>query len=435
MSLAFFYDSMDFEKMCNWTDDQFEKSDFANILFSIQENEISLFRTDPELRLKVIRISLRILDFISYAIDVENWNVIRVKSIFRKENGVVVGLYSKHNYVQLEMMMIFLNIIEMQILSSCVFLAICLSIQLDPVLRDRVSGVLERWKGTQKYIKTPELSGLSYTGNSCYQDSTLIALFGVPNRVIEKAILEKVPKPEYEGIQNELRRITKSMRGSRDVKTCSNLRKLLISREFRGTEAQDAGEFLLHLFDLFQVETIVYQLTTYVTNSIDSVIESPINLLEIQKRLYSSTPIVSIPALSVKDRDDFKLEEFISTTEDAVFDENNLYFFSETGESFQRRIEKTVIKSASYIIFNVQRMYMEDMVTKSAVTISETINNLTLSAIVVHRNMHYTCYIKANNIWNYYDDMAESLKKIGSFEKMLTSHPNPSTNGVLFFYN
>ena len=72
----------------------------------------------------------------------------------------------------------------------------------------------------------------------------------------------------------------------------------------------------------------------------------------------------------------------------------------------------------------------------------ETINNLKLSAIVIHNGLnHYTCYFKCQNKWFYYDDSpgkkTYSISLIGNYQKLFGENnkfPNPQKFGTIYFY-
>ena len=54
---------------------------------------------------------------------------------------------------------------------------------------------------------------------------------------------------------------------------------------------------------------------------------------------------------------------------------------------------------------------------------------LKLHSVVVHNNMHYTCYIKYGKSWYYYDDIREPvLREVGKIPE------DVKRNCTLLFY-
>jgi hypothetical protein len=286
--------------------------------------------------------------------------------------------------------------------------------------------------------KCVEFTGLNYTGNSCYQDSVLLALFALPNHVITEHILEK-----------NVKTISKSpMRGLNNVKYCSTLRNLIRkcpgSQEFEGTGTQDAGEFLLYIFSLFQVNVMTKERFTRVTNDLSDFPEQS-NVIELLPVQEDASPAVTVPGISIANVRSVRLTNFLAVMDDARFDSENLYRASD-GKRYRRKIEVSRIISTPYLVFNVQRLYWNNHgIKKRANTkieppqiIEMAPEQLELTAIIVHVPAHYTCYIKCMGKWFYYDDSpsksSHTIIPIGSYAKMLKSNPSPLTKGTLYFY-
>lgn len=483
----------------------------------IDTESLSLFKKDKKLRKNVVQSTLRMMELYGYTLDKET-NIMQIKEIRRVENGLLVGLYSTQNFPRLTLIMNFLDKINMKKLSALVFLMICHALKKDAEFKRKVklSGVFPTWLSTQPYMKkyknmfdidnmkfateedTPtdddyldeddsaeevefeetkfqtycaNFQGLDYTGNSCYQDSVLLALFAIPNKIITDGILDKDIKPsalskkkwiscgdtdaqDLENrklVQHELRKITNSMRNLTGPKTCSDLRKVLRNcpgaQSFHDRGMQDAGEFILYLFNIFELNTITKNRITYVTNNL----KNNENLVQTFQETQVSTPIFNIPSQTLV-RKCFKeyppsLKHFLKNIDDSVLSKDNLYIHPDTGDSYQRRIEVINVISASYIIFYVQRLHLQDnnriTFQVAPVKIPESIvighKTLRLHAIVVYSPEHYTTYIKCNKWWFYYDDIStgskHKIKYVGTYDKMLRSNPKPSENGTLFFYS
>ncbi len=516
-----------FKNILLWDDYDLEvKHDFIQLLFpdktggvnkdafKLTDRDIEVFKTDTKIRNNVLRATIRMLNFYGFKLT-KNMDLEQIKEIKRTEKGTVIGLHSIHNYRRLSRMMSFLVKINMKKLSAIVFLMICTALKKDAEFKRKVkmSNSLEIWLDTQKYLETykklvdinligkeedstdddymdedeksreeieydetrfqkicTKFKGLNYTGNSCYQDSVLLPLLAMPNRIIREQILEKnLSKIVYkdkkwiscgknleqdilirQSIQKELQRITASMRNMEDNQTCSNLRKLFEkcpgSEAFHRKGMQDAGEFLLYLFNIFQTEVMLKHRVTYVTNDL----ESNDNLVKTFEETQVSSPVLSVSAhiLQRYNREHPpSLRTFLSEQDDSVLSDRNLYKDFETGMTYRRRIEIIDVISTPYLVFNLQRLIQrhsrQEIRNNLPIHINETIvigsKTLKLHAIVVHTGLHYTCYIKCVGSWFWYDDSPSKtshiIKHIGDFQKMLTSEPNPAEKGILYFYS
>jgi hypothetical protein len=443
--------------------------------------DIEVFRTDVKIRMKVISVVSKILQFYGYMFTKDG--VFQIKELKRQEKGRFIGLYSERNYKRLTRMMVFLNKINMRKASSLVMLALCNAMHKDLVLRKKIeeSGALKEWFEVHRYLRPYidtydikmmkgdcKFTGLNYTGNSCYQDSTLLALFAIPNRFITRNILEKnitaisnMANREIQcgrnvkedlqrrkDIQEELVRISKSMRGElpekERVEYCSNLRALIkecpsASRQaFHGTGTQDAGEFIQYLFSLFQVGGVFRGRTTIVTNDLR---DEPENMVITNQLIEETSPIVLIPSQKILETERCNIKNFLNNMEDSIFDDENKYRAS-NGILYNRRIEQTSVGTGDYLVFYAQRLYVngnkQDRTYNEVIPV-ETIEldkNLGLFSVVVHRNEHYTAYIKCDEKWFYYNDTNNQIVLIGNYNDMLNqkSKPNVKTEGVLYFY-
>jgi hypothetical protein len=303
--------------------------------------------------------------------------------------------------------------------------------------------------------------GLNYNENSCYIDSILVALFSIPNKIIDKNIIHKKILPisnsptkwisftsdDFKNrklIQNELRRITKYLRFIGEHKSenedCTLLRKYLekckASQEFHKNEMQDAGEFLFCIFNIFQVDIMVKRRITYVTNSITN---PPKNIIKTFEENQNCSPIFNIPFYKIINKKSYHLIDLLDETEDCVFSKEEFYRHEETGIRYKRRIEITNILYTPYIIFNIQRISNEERFICNQIEFPENLiiqeSFLSLHSIIIYKNHHYTCYIKSSqDSWYYYDDMNNNIKYIGSFPTVLKTNPNPEKHATLLFY-
>jgi ubiquitin C-terminal hydrolase len=476
-----------FSDIINWSDYLLEtRHDFIQWLFPdetggvnvssprLTDLDVEMFIDDIKLREKVFRAAKTMLKF--YGFTLLGRDVILTKEIKREEKGQYIGLYSEHNYRRITRIMTFLNKIHMYVLSSLFMLAMCYAMQKDQEFKNKIysSGTIKYWFNCHNYLlpyvnrsenfsaDSCNIVGLNYYGNSCYLDSTLLALLARQNNFIDQNILFKDFKnsklfcsenkeQDYlfrKNIQNELNNITNTIRkkSGYNVENCVVLRELFkkcsskTEQKFYSTKMQDAGEFLQYLFSIFNVEETKSKQTIYVTNNLESDQDAVI----IQDRLVTISPIILLPEYHQIEYDDsINIQNYIYNIFETIFDENNLYV-SKTGEKYQRKIEKNII-SGDYLVFYAQRVYLDDNGSKKRhykkIIAPENINTkkqLNLHAIVVHKSLHYTCYIKCGNNWFYYNDINNTIKLIGEYNNLKSindSPPNPFTHGVLYFYS
>ena len=293
--------------------------------------------------------------------------------------------------------------------------------------------------------------GLYNVRNSCYIDSVLVALFASPNKIIHKNILKKnLLNPDKQWItcndtdsrnkiQYELLRITHSFMGGEYIRDCTSLRKSLQSctgsQDFHKGGMQDAGEFLLYLFNIFKVSLMTKQRTTYVTNSLAT---PPNPYIKTSSETQDSTPLLNIPGIKIQKGLD--IVSFLNETDDALFSKEDFYRHEETGIRYRRRIENILVLHADYIVFNVERItYETEEFIDVKIQVPEEIilqdsTHLHLNAVVIYVSRHYTCYFKLHNSWYYYDDLDNSVTFVGNYLDLLQSRPKIERNGTLLFY-
>jgi hypothetical protein len=337
--------------------------------------------------------------------------------------------------------------------------------------RERESkGEREKEREIEKKGKLCNITGLKYKGNSCYQDSVLLALLAIPNEFINEEIVNKdmekisnddkrdIKCSEYSNLNDKIRRnkikkelikIMNSMRNNDDrykVETCSMLREYIKDcpsiggQAFHGTSTQDAGEFLIYLFTLFNINNVTEKkIINIVSNDIENDVYSLKNYVLISERTEYVSPIINIHSNSLIDT---KIDFYLNMEDDIVFDSNNLYRDRQTGELYKRKITKDSIQNSDYLIFQIQRLTFGNERLYYEIIPSEYIilpnkKKLYLHAIVTHKKTHYTCYIKCNNSWFFYNDMRENIEYIGKYDDMFidSDRPNPSKMGILYFYS
>lgn len=497
-----------------WSDYDFQTRDYMNWLYPLKSS-VKIF-SNKGIRNKVILVTLRILNFYSYNFNIKTRRLKRTKPICRKYKNDYIGLCSVKNFPHITRIMRFLNKIDLFLFSSVFFLSICKAMKTDNEFKDKVIkyNYLPLWMTTQPYLEehkdyildldwlqgdygdvsivsntnyshsesgdysseyssdysSPEtrssvicpFQGLNYINNSCYQDSVLLALFAIPNKIISKYILysevehiyekkhkwKECSKDKYtdfvirQNIQNELIHITNRLRHPEEKShTCSRLREFIAkcpgTQDFHSDEMQDAGEFLSYLFSIFQVDIAKTSNTTYVNNG-----QNWIKLDTVVDKLAS--PIVSVDSWRIQDTSQKKyVNEFLIQVDDIELDEKNPYIYKESNHPYIRKGEKFYHKRSlwkmektPYLVFYIHRL--DPIINKKLKTViipPERIGNLSLHAIVVHYKHHYTCFIKCKNTWVYYNDAPQTnIKQVGSYDIMLKQHPSPLQHGTLYFY-
>ena len=478
----------------------------------LTQSVVDNFKSYPDLRKNAVKAAIRMMNFYGYDVVRKDgdFDVVQIKELYRVENGKVIGLYSPHNYPRLTRIMVFLNNIGLQKMSALIFLMLCRAIRKDELIKAKVkvTKIWDQWLKTQEYIKTTNFPiennnynynynnnntpignpiGLVNINNSCYIDSVLMALFGRSNNIVNKYILNKpisslieeknksivcgsTPEKDFKIrtlIQDELKRLAKIIRNeannntnnntqsqtSNMNNTCTNLRKIIkhckTNQSFASSDMQDAGEFLIYIFNIFNVQIMKLSKVVYVTNDLSP--EPNVNkLVKVTSRVDTSSPIYIINLLG--NEPEINLERYTGNiVEDAVLSEDNLYKHQETKKKYRRKIDVSSILETSYLIFNVQRasgthlshkkLYTPVIAPENLIIGGKT--QLFLTSIITHVGSssggHYTCYVKlSSGDWIYYDDFATSysdmITTVGDYNDMLRYTPSISTSGTLYFY-
>lgn len=298
------------------------------------------------------------------------------------------------------------------------------------------------------------ITPLEWVGDSCYADSVLVALLCIPNNFVDNTILgaklskltlrtsNKYPcstKSREEDLRNrmkvqkELRRIAMSMRGesSEHVQSCSDLRNLLKEcphpQNYHKPGQADAGEYLEYLLTMFpdtnqmvqksKEETSTDGGKTYTQKNAATYLDNNSVFWYVNNNFLTSFTNPTVRDLLVN----------IDTQDH----ENKI-----TRKSTQ-------VISAPYLIITLDRLdSTTGNVKYTPVQITENLTfypfgrTLTLLSVVLWQNRHYTCAIKCDSEWWYYDDNDTEIEYIGSFEDLLETQdiPRVSTNSTILFY-
>jgi len=367
------------------------------------------------------------------------------------------NLKKEETYILVKNFMFFLNKNKLKRFSLLLFLAICKEMKISNKVREIVKDLnfLEYSMNLFKYKKVKNKSchftGLTYKGNSCYQDSLFLSLFSMENRFISKNILNNDfanDKGELDcdlqtkkKIRDELVNITKSMRSKKTGKTCSDLRNILkkclssSKQLFYKEIPQDVGEFLQYIFSIFSVEGVLISEKTFFTNDLDT--EEPVEKKLVSNKVYSSSPIIVVSVFKLLENEILHLSDMLKTTENHILDKKNRAKDSE-GNLYSRKIEKIQIKKAEFLVFYVQRLLGDERLFTKVFPESQIevgAKTLFLYSIIVHKGGHYTCFIKCVNSWFFYDDTKKNISFVGDYKDMLENDRlDPTSLGVLYFY-
>lgn len=288
---------------------------------------------------------------------------------------------------------------------------------------------------------------LSWKDNSCYIDSILQSIFGpgvnntlareilYTNLNFDKRTTNLCDVKHREKIQRKLRRISDTIQNisKKDIEDVTEFKEALKNcpysgagrtEQFYGTAMRDAGEFLNYILNFFPVsDKAVREETKYVTNEGES-----LKFQRLSKDYNSSIIIKVFWEKLIEPKQQLSLENFLRDEIESTFDEP--FTVEEVqGQQFTRRFTVREIIDSPAVIFSVDRVtfyknifpstddyggydpnartyYIDTNISvPNRITLSSG-KSLKLSAIVIYRSHHYTCYFKCKNEWYYYDDKA-----------------------------
>ena len=462
-------------------------NDYIKWLFSPENNhlipeltriDMKLIKKDNNIRRDIILAFKKLI--LSYGFTLDKKTI--VKQINKK--------HKIHNFKHLIHIMNFLVEINMEYIAAIFFLVLCKISNDKEALENKT---IKIWMSTLKLYNNKRrkiqcnITGLNYTGNSCYMDSVLLCLFGIKNKIITDNILnknlndlktyktlwsrcdnniDKDIKKRY-SIQKELNNITLSMRNGNDTKKCSTLRTLIKkcpgSQQFHLPLTQDAGEFLSYIFNIFQVNISTTRRRSYGSNKTEDwkLVSSTID--------NNASPIIDITSTTLQNiHTGHNITKFIKQTEKSTLSHTNIWYpdVNNKNINYSKRKEVFRMLSSPLIIFNLSRTYgkltfkkpktkkekeigrgeftgIETKEIFKEISAPETMTlhdrQLYLSSIVVHTGgAHYVANFKCNNEWYWYDDnpagSTHKINYVGSYNEMLKTTPNPMSHGTLFFY-
>lgn len=151
-----------YEEIMDWTDSRLQaRKNYINWLFPLEnDSETKLnkallykFKTNKNLRMKVVRAVLRMMSFFGYEIT-ENFEVVPVKPLQRTEEGLVIGLHNPENLSKITRILQFLEKADFRDLSALFFLMLCRAMKESPEFKHivKINLVLQDWIKTQPYL-------------------------------------------------------------------------------------------------------------------------------------------------------------------------------------------------------------------------------------------------------------------------------------------
>lgn len=330
-------------------------------------------------------------------------------------------------------------------------------------LRNLTNKLLLQNSINKSTFNSNSLHGLQNTGSSCYLDSVLFCLLAIPNEFINNNILfcdinEYIYKDTefLKKVQKVLLEITRSIRITKDVKSCAKFSNLIEKCQLNGMPNfgnngnQDAGEFLIYILSIFNINCkSKIRIENYATNIITKYRK---------KDLIKTSTFFEKNGSILLFIDCFKLIEKNSKS-------NLLFYFTkniqDTGELqdnsklciikkgvktyYNRQITYTTLIDTPYLIFSLQRINSitnniinTEIIPTQKITL-ESGRILYLNSIILYigdvNSGHYITYFRYNKKWYTYDDIGAKISIIGNYFKMLSKTPSVKNKGVLYFYS
>jgi len=319
---------------------------------------------------------------------------------------------------------------------------------------------------TVQQILCSKIRPLKWTGNSCYIDSTIFALFINPTPFSEYILNTPITQDtqldnqkytcgntKEESLQNrtaiqtELRNIVQSIHGQGPwIKNVTQLRKLFkhcnqIGEGFCDKDFHDAGEVLTYLLSILPPSDFrSVRLSTYASNNLTS---NPDLTLTTQQQLNLSV-VLEVPVYTLEELPkniSTNISSFLTQKDDTQFESSSDYYKPTSGpgkdQVFKRKITQTEVLSSPILVFRLHRnapIYNSDYeqtgtnIIETSITPEETIilpasrQIFDLSAITLYYQQHYVCYYLCDKEWYFYNDTAiEPIEKIGSYDELLNS--------------
>lgn len=287
-----------------------------------------------------------------------------------------------------------------------------------------------------------KLGGLINKANSCYVDSTLMALFHNKPDYIKKNILDVDLASKYKTnssllpvakkIQANLNQSFKDIQGGKNF-ICGDLRQLFKEYDdiknptekidWKKTQ-QEPSDVIKILLSIFKIgDDCEYTMTSYgyderyaktkVTNA-----NSKTNIADV---IVSSADLYQLG----NNNTDYDMKDLLpSSTETTNFNTTNLWTVN--GKSFKKREEIKTYLKAPILIVQVNRNFNDEKIKTKVIPLPIVRigdNALTLTSVICHHGNqtnsgHYTAFLLCKNEWYHYNDLKYSNDKIGKLEKI-----------------
>ena len=274
---------------------------------------------------------------------------------------------------------------------------------------------------------------LKYNKNSCYLDSTLMALMVRKNQWIEKLLNKKdmfKPKRILPKFANDVRVELQNTynhihSGSNDKRVCTDLRE-----KFSTFDDRYAKEYKIEKIEWTKTQQEPRDVINFLTRLFqiqdDVEIEFTSSTGTPRKSMVSFADLI-VDATNMNSKNSIRLEDFVPVYSDPETKTTKKYLQAEVMfMNFERVLDdNTKLFTPVYPL--------EEIRLKTSLETS-----LELVSMIIHHGDdptegHYTLLFKENGIWYHYDDMKAGVTKIGKFQDIL-KNKNILQNLVSCFY-
>ena len=288
----------------------------------------------------------------------------------------------------------------------------------------------------------PRLGGLINKNNSCYLDSTLVALFHTINPYIASQVLDKDLGYDDEQLQEHATGIQRVLRGVntaiRDGKkgACSMLRQSIQRFDKRYSIVKGQVEPLdwktaqLEPGDVIKLLIRVFEIPMdceYTTKRYTLIKRKKVFVNETTDTGTFADPSITSDMLYGKKVIELKgmMPEEVSRVQ---FDDDNKWKPA-PGVEYKIKISVKTYTKAPMLSIHVNRVYEDTklktaVVPEMAIKLKDNSKPLHLRSILVHHGNtpehgHYTCYIRCQKYWYEYDDLGfKKLDFVGDQMKL-----------------
>lgn len=273
---------------------------------------------------------------------------------------------------------------------------------------------------------------LSWYNNSCYMDSTFVALFANKTQYTDKLM------NNHSSYMEEIKKIVNTIRGQKESYSCNNLRNLfslsnsIPIRSFSETKEQDPSHFLDSFISEITMDDKIINKIKYnfaLGSKTDFSLNQNLNLLsslikEEKKQEDSITLDFMFKntyrdgSISYEIRDTPMIDHTL--TKETTQGMTTSQLLNTKFDLGSRIIEEPYYMS--YIILRLNRKAADDVINTNIIPDRflrlDSGQILYLTSIMIYKDKHYVCYFFFEGSWWYYDDLGASLKFFGEYEKI-----------------